>query len=233
MNKIFLAYSYRDENKRLIADVIDPLVRSHNVLPVAGDILGGEQLTAAVQGLIASSDALVGFMTRDRQIAGGNTYAATQWVQNELVTARTRKQRAIAVVENGVDTSGMFSDNERIDFDRANPLPAVIKLSQTIALWKAEAGRSIEIRILPAAAAKVAVSEQLKCEYRLTPPLGRPGSWIEAYASRKPGGVFLLLQGVKPDEAIEVKISKKDNGSARWTSSQNPQWVHIELERAR
>jgi hypothetical protein len=230
MNKVFLAYSYRDENKSLVAAAIDPLVRTHNLLPVAGDTLGGEELTPAVQALIASSDALVALMTRDEKVDGADKYKATNWVYGELTNARTRKQRAIAIVEKGVDTSGMFSESERIAFDRANPLPAIIRLSQTIAQWKADAGRSLEIRILPQTAGNLALGDQIKCEYRLIPPLGQPGAWRDAYASKRPGGVFLLLQGVKPEELIQVKISK--NGSKRWESVQYPQWVHVELDKS-
>jgi hypothetical protein len=231
MNKVFLAYSYRDENKNLIAAAIDPLVRSHNLLPIAGDTLGGEALTPAVQDLIAKSDALVALMTRDTKVDGEEKYKATNWVLAELTNARTRKQRAIAIVEKGVDISGMFADSEYIPFERANPLPAIIKLSQTIALWKAEAGRSLEIRVLPPTAGNLALADKTKCEYRLIPPLGQPGAWQDAYASEKPGGVFLLLQGVKPDESIQVKISK--NGSMRWQSVQTPQWVHVELGKSK
>ena len=173
MNKVFLAYSYRDENKSLIAAAIDPLVRSHNLLPIAGDTLGGEALTPAVLDLIAKSDALVALMTRDSKVDGEDKYKATNWVLTELTNARTRKQRAIAVVEKDVDTSGMFADNEYIPFDRANPLPAIIKLSQTIALWKSDAGRSLEIRVLPPMAGNLALTDKTKCEYRLIPPLGQ------------------------------------------------------------
>jgi hypothetical protein len=105
---------------------------------------------------------------------------------------------------------------------------AFIRLSETIGLWRAESGRSLEIRLLPDAAATLAANENAKCQYRLVPPIGEPTDWKVGRARSKPGGVFLVVQGVKVNEEIQVKILEGD--SPRWRSVESPQWVHIELK---
>jgi hypothetical protein len=62
MNKIFLAYPFREENERLLR-AIDRLVKSHGIALVTGEILGGEDLTAAIKDSIAKSDALIAVLT--------------------------------------------------------------------------------------------------------------------------------------------------------------------------
>lgn len=227
MNKIFLSYSFRPENDQVVRQ-IDRLIRSHGLLPVTGEVLGGEELTPEVQALIAGSDALISLLTRDRKIENKESWVATDWVRDELKSARNRNQSAIAVVESGVETKGMFAENEYIPFDRNAPCETMIKLSQTIGRWKERAGRSLEIRLLPDAAAKMASEDNISCQYRLIPQFGKPTEWKEGRAARRPGGVFLIVQGAKLDESIEVKIVQGQ--AARWRSDEAPQWVHVELK---
>jgi len=227
VNKVFLAYSFRPANDQIVRQV-DRLIRSHGLLPVTGEVLGGEGLTPEVQALIAQSDALVSLLTRDQKIQNKKSWIPTEWVRDELKSARDRKQPAIAMVETGVEIKGMFAENEYIPFDRAAPCEALIKLSQTIGRWKETAGRSLEIRLLPDAAAQMASQQTAICQYRLTRQLEKPGDWKDGRVARRPGGVFLIVQGAKLDELIEVKVVEGE--AARWRSDEAPQWVHVELK---
>jgi len=226
VNKVFLSYSFRPANDQIVRQV-DRLIRSHGLLPVTGEVLGGEGLTPEVQALIAQSDALVCLLTRDKKIQNRKSWIPTDWVRDEFKSARNRKQLAIALVETGVKIKGMFAENEYIPFDRAAQCEALIKLSQTIGRWKEMAGRSLEIRLLPDAAAQMASQEHAKCQYRLTRQLEKPGDWKEGRVARRPGGVFLIVPGAKLDELIEVRVVEGD--AARWRSDEAPQWVHVEL----
>ena len=226
MNKIFLAYSFRPENERLVRD-IDRVVQSHGLVLVTGEILGGAGLTPAIQERIKHSDALVALMTREEKIADQEAWRPTGWVNSEYISARGRSQRATAILESSVRLDGAYAENEHISLDRQSPCEAMIRLSETIGLWKFESGRPLEIRLLPDAAATLAASENAKCWYRLIPPSGDQPAWKEGQARQKPGGVFLVIPGVKQDEAIEVKIL--EGNAARWRSVESPQWVHVEL----
>jgi hypothetical protein len=195
---------------------------------VTGDVLGGGGLTPAIQNRIKESDALVALFTREERIANQDEWRPTEWVSNEYISARSRNQLAIAVVEDGVRLNGAYAENEYIRLDPTRPCEAIVQLSETIGIWKIESGRSLEIRLLPEAAATVASDEHARCEYRLVSPSGDSTEWRVTKARRKPGGVFLIIQGIKLDQAIEIQILEGNN--LKWRSVESPQWVHVELK---
>ncbi len=227
MNKIFLAFSFRPENAQLVRD-IDRIVRSHGLVLVTGEILGGQGLTQEIQARIKQSDAVIALLTREQQLQGQNVWLPTQWVMGEYLSARGRDQLAIALVEQDVQLNGPYAENEHIKLDRAAQSETFIRLSETIGLWRAESGRSLEIRLLPQAAANLATNGTAKCEYRLSTPGGGLTPWKEGRTARKPGAVFLIVQGVKLDQSIEVKIV--EGNIPKWSSVESPQWIHVELE---
>lgn len=227
MNKIFLAFSFRPENDQLVRD-IDRVVRSHGLILVTGEVLGGDGLTAKIQTRIRESDALIALLTREEKLEGQDAWRSTGWVSTEYMSARGRGQRAIAITEAKVKLDGAYAENEHIRLERTAPCEAFIRLSETIGLWKLESGRSLDIRLMPQAAATLASEETAICEYRLVAPSGDSTPWQTVQARRKPGGVFLMVQGVKLDHAIEVKIL--EGNTLRWRSIESPQWVHVELE---
>jgi hypothetical protein len=126
---------------------------------------------------------------------------------------------------------GAYAESEHIRIDRQCPCEAMIRLSETIGLWKFESGRSLEIRLLPEAAATMAASESARCEFRIVPPIGTAPPWQNGTARPKPGGIFLIIPGVRQDEAIQVRIM--EGNTARWRSVESPQWVHVELRTSR
>jgi hypothetical protein len=69
VNKIFLGFSFRPENERVVRD-IDRLVRSHGLVLVTGEALGGAGLTPEIQSRISQADALVTLLTREEKIEG-------------------------------------------------------------------------------------------------------------------------------------------------------------------
>lgn len=230
MNRIFLAYPFRDENERLVT-AIARLAKSHGCLLETGDICGGEDLTIAIKDKIAKSDALIALLARDEKFEGREEWRATDWVAGELVSARARGQRAIAIVETGVRYNGPYEGHERIPFDRAKLHDLFLRLSETIGFWKEEAGRFLDVRLLPPAAADAALTKAIKCRYRLIQKKAAPGAWQLTRAHRSPGGaVFIDVSGVRPEDNIEIELIEGEQ--ARWRSSEWPQWVHIELELA-
>ena len=88
-------------------------------------------------------------LTREEKIEGREAWRPTGWVSGEYISARGRDQRAIAIIEAGVEINGPYAENERIALDRTAPREAIIRLLETIGLWKLNAGRSLEIRLLP------------------------------------------------------------------------------------
>jgi hypothetical protein len=226
VNKIFLAYPFRPDNVPVMQK-IDRLVRSHGLVLATAEVVGGEDLTPAIKGQIAKSDAVVAFLAKVGEVAGTGEGITTDWVKSELGYARDRNQRAIAMIEKGVKYDGLdAAGRERISFLRNDPQEAFVRLSETIALWKQEVGRFLEIRLVPKEAEDA--TETMKCKCRIISG-GKAGEWTEVKPRDKPGGVFIELAGVKPDEEIQVQLLEGEQ--AKWRSKESPQWLHVELRK--
>jgi hypothetical protein len=234
MNKVFIAFPFNPRAGSSVHEAvaaIGRLIASHSLVPLTGESLGGDALTPAVQRLIAQSDALIALLTREKKIAGRNKRIPSQWVRDEITAARASGKSAIALVEPGVELAGLFAESERIDFDPSQPLDALLQLSETIRVWKEDAGRYLLIRLLPDQAAAMAQDGNSKCKVRLVPPQGPASGWQTGNIRVLPGGVFLGVPGVRENVAIDVQILNA-NDRAVWKSGEFPQWVHVEMRNA-
>jgi hypothetical protein len=231
MNKIFVAFPFKPKAGAVVKDVVDAigrLITSHGLVAVTGESLGGNALTPAVQRRIGESDALVALFTREKRLARGNKWLPTQWVQSEITAARARGKPAVALVEPGVEVSGLFEEHERIDLDPRDPLDALLQLSEAVRAWKEDAGRFLLVRLLPDEAAALAQNGSSQCKVRLVPPQGPAGGWDKGTIRQLPGGVFLAVPGVRENVALDVEILNGD-GRPVWKSGEFPQWVHVQM----
>jgi hypothetical protein len=230
MNKVFLAFPFNPRGGKPVLNLvrdIGRLLQSHSLVPVTGESIGGQELTAGVQKRIQEADALVALFTCERKLAGKAKWMPTEWVRSELTAARARGQRAIAVVQRGTEPpAGLFGANEYIALDLKAPADALVRLSESIGTWKSEAGRNLLVRLLPDTAAAIASKGSARCQVRLVPRQGVPGAWQDARISIQPGGVFVAVPGVKDDVAIDVEIQ---DPPSRWRSGEFPQWLHVEM----
>jgi hypothetical protein len=222
MKRIFLAFAFRP-NDRELANQVQQLLGSHDVPAITGENLGGDALTPAVKDRIDDSDALIALLTQRDRITDAR-YTTHQWVQEELNYARDKKLRTIALIETGVDVGGMYASHEYIPFDRENPLPAFLRLSDTIGMWKREIGRTLKVMILPPDLARTVGQGEIKCRYRFYSD--RWTKWNETEAIREIGGTFVYLVGVRDEYTIQLEVKLQD---AKWQSVATPQWVQIEL----
>jgi hypothetical protein len=225
MKRIFLAFAFRDPDRSL-ANQVQQLLGSHDVPVVTGENLGGEELTPAVKERINESDGLIALLTRRDRIGNTrNKYTTHEWVREELNYARDNSKRAIALIETGVQVGGMYAANEHIPFDSQDPLPAFLRLSDTIGQWKREVGRTIKVLILPPEVARQVGQDEVKCRYRFSAE-GRWTKWNETDPVREVGGTFVYLVGVRDDHTIQLEVKLQN---AKWQSIASPQWVQIEL----
>ena len=225
MKTVFVAFSFNDEERSLVS-AVEHLAASHYIKVVTGEDLGGEQLTPAVQRRIDQSEGLIALLTRREEKKSGG-WTTHQWVQDELAWARTKGKRGIALVEEGVDASGMYAPHEYIPFDRSKPLKAFVTLSETLGTWKWEAGRMVKVQILPLSLAeKVGRCNGCKCRHRFVVE-GKFTEWKEVSVVPEPGGTFVYLDGVRDDHMIQLSV-EADNG--RWVSPAASQWMQIQLK---
>jgi hypothetical protein len=224
MKRIFLAFAFRDPD-RILANQVQQLLGSHDVLVVTGENLGGEELTPAVKERIKESDGLIALLTRREKIGKQNKYTTHPWVRDELNFARENITRSIALIETGVDVGGMYAANEFIPYDIGNAVPSFLRLSDTIGQWKREVGRIIKVLILPPELARQVGQDEVKCRYRFLAE-GRPTKWNETDPIREVGGTFVYLVGVRDDYTIQLEVKLQEK---KWQSIASPQWVQIEL----
>lgn len=223
--RIFLAFSFRNEDKELV-EYLGQLVASQLVEIKTGARLGGEQLTPAVQKRIEECDALVGLLTRRDQRQDGK-WTTHQWVLEEIVWARAKQRRTIALVEDGVDDGGMFQSHEFIPLRQDAPLDAVLVLSATIGLWKREVGRTVKVQIRPDALAKILGQNGSgpRCRHRLWLG-GKYTDWREANPVPETGGTFVYVEGVQEDHLIQLQV---EQANKTWLSLATSQWIQVEL----
>jgi len=220
---IFLAFAYRDDDKPL-ASQVERLLASQFVQVKSGERLGGGQLTPEVQKRINDSDALIALMTRRDQLqAGGWTTHA--WVKDEMAWAHSKGKPAIALIEDGVAESGMFQPHEWIPLDRANPVEALLRLAETVAGWKQDAGRLIKVQIAPEEIAGKLGDGLAQCRHRLFQQ-GKSTDWRDVVPIPEAGGTFVYLEGVREDHLIQIEATA---GGQTWKSPATSQWMMVQL----
>jgi hypothetical protein len=230
--KVFLSHSFGDEDGDLAQDV-ERLLSSHNILVVRGRRLAGGQLGAEVTSRIDDSHGLIALMTRRDRIGerNQNRWRTSSWIDDEYGYARIQRKQAIALVEDGVETGGLFEGYERIPLDRANPLEAFLALSETIRLWKEQKGFRRVAQLSPDSLSQwFRINGQARCRYRFVSREGVRGPWIDQGVEPipQPRGALLYLAGIQDDDSqVEVEILQDER--VQWWSDARPQYIGIEL----
>ena len=224
--RIFLGFSFGDEDKTIV-DQVDQLIASHLVQVTTGERLGGDQLTPAVQKRIDEGDAIVAMLTRrDRRQDG--KWTTHQWVLDEIGWARAKGKRAIALVESGVEISGMFQPHEYIVLDKAHPSEALLALSETIGLWRKEVGRTVKVQVLPDEIAQLIVADEngAKLRHRLWQD-GSCSQWQALTPVPEIGGTFVFVKGVQDDHLIQLQVQQANKSLE---SSATSQWIQVKFK---
>ncbi len=238
MQKIFLSFHFNspqdvDKHDSILADQVQTLIRSHGLVTVTGDTLGGGVLTPEVMSLIDESDALIALMTRRGPAFGPNNdqYETHPWVRDEYGHARAKQKPAIAVVETGISSAGAYAGNERADYSREAPLSAFLKLSSTIGKWKRQSGRTVEVQLLPDPVAEsiVDAAGAAECYYRRISPGPVVSDWKKTMIYPKTGGTFIYVPEMDEETSVQVKAVI---GGVEHISRQTSQYLPVVLKKA-
>lgn len=223
--KIFLSFSFSHGHD--LTRAVERLLASHDVEPVTGRKLGGEAIDAAVEAKILQTDALISLITK-RPNPGQGEPPWSQAVQEEYDFARGRQMRSIAVVEEGLAFKGM-SNKERIKYDPANPVEAILGISETIAEWRRTIGQELKVQILPSTLAdKLENDALLKCSHRyLEKDIYTP--WKEVEPITEEEGTFIYLRGVQTNHRVQVRITGPQQ-NVTWQSRARFPWPGVQLK---
>ena len=223
---VFVARSFNDQDNSLVGEV-DRILFSHGLNSVTGHDLGGDQLDEGVKRRIRECDCLIALATQRDQLADGG-WTTHSWVVNEFDYAKAQGMDAIAVVEEGVDWSGMYAGHERIDLDRATPSIALLRLSKTIGVWKEKAGETWPLQILPEELAErlSPVAAGVTIQYQ-TVDRGDYGKWRDVNAVSEAGGVFLYINRMKDTQKVIVRVN---TNQGNWQSPATAKGMPVTLK---
>lgn len=224
MTRIFVAHAFRSEDRGLVA-LIDQLLASHDARAVTGERLGGGGVTREIRERISECDGLVAILTRRDRLERG-AWTTHDWVNSELQFARDREKPAIALVEDGVEVGGAYSEHERIHFTRERLAEALLALSETVGEWKRSHGRKL-IQILPEdiASALGEANRACRCRYRFWVN-GEERAWKDGKVLPLPGGTFVVIKGVHDDYLVQLEV---EVDGASWWSKATAQHVPVNL----
>lgn len=223
MKKVFVSYKFRPEDEK-IANYVKQLIESHTISRESGEDLLGEALQPAIHKRIEDCDGLIALLLlpEDQQ----NHH---RWIYREFDHAESLKKRVITVVERGFEFQNL-AGRELIYLDRADPVPALLKLSQTLGGWHKESGRRVTVRLTPDNVARLAARDNnaYSCSYRLfrgTQPLA---DWQPVKPEPLAAGIAFEVDGFNDDLYIRVRVNAA--GGASFSSVATPQMIAIDLK---
>jgi hypothetical protein len=223
MDKVFVAHWFGETDRQFVTE-IEQILASYDVFAVTGKVLGGDAIDDGVREKIGQCDGLVALATRRTQIEGKELWNTHPWVIDEFNYADAQRKRTIAIVETDVVWQGMHANREHVPLDRVNSHLAFWKLSQTIALWKREAGRRLKVQLLPK---KIKLSEAYTAEYCFF-EFGKQSAWFPTALYREEHGIFAayIYKVVRDTQLITVRVSKDGR---TWTSAATAQFMPITI----
>lgn len=230
MQQVFLSYTY-NPHPDFTADGADLLRRVSTVIEsmdlriVTGEDLAGQGLTPAVQDRIARADALVALLMPWKDSAGNQV--APPWVIDEFAYARGLGKRSIRVLHPTVVAAGMFAAHEYIAFEPGNVADVLLKLMKTLALWKRESGRPMEIEIALDAAGRPFDPNNVRCEFQLFRNY-EESNWLPAKIWPQPGALYAYLPGVPDQAKLRLRLQRD---TELWQSDYTSPVGRVQLSR--
>jgi hypothetical protein len=136
--KIFVSYSFRDENS-WVEDLVIPLIACFGHEPVTGRMLDAGPLDEEVKQRIRQCKRVLCFVTRARprrDAQGAITdYEPPEWVRDELFMARGADRDALEFREEGVSYGGAAALRAYATFDRDKLPELLLDLAKRLAEW--------------------------------------------------------------------------------------------------
>lgn len=219
MQQVFLSFTYAPhpehvEETELLCRRVSIVIESMDLRIVTGEDLGGEAISNTVKSRIEQCDALVALVTPWRDAAGQKV--EPPWVRDEYNFAQARDKRTIRLMHPSIAASGMYKASEYIAVDPAEPTDALLKLMRTLALWKREGGRPMNIEITPDREdSRFEPAKVRDCQFKLFINY-RESDWRTATVWPQPGALYAHLPNVPEDAKLRLKLRV---GDETWMSA--------------
>ncbi len=234
MKHVFLSYTYNPhpdhvDETRALQVTVRRVIEAMDLRVVDGQDLAGGQSDAKIDKRIDDADALIALVTPQMDAAGN--LVLPEFVGTEFQRARTKDKPRFRVLHHLLQPRGLGKDEEYALYDPAKPLDVVMKLLGTIALWKKDYGRAVQILIQPGDLAKRFDERRFdRCQYEL---MVRPGEVLPARQTKvwhEPGASVVHVPNYVDGASVSVQLTV---GGERWQSPfVTPQLGGVELSKA-
>ena len=220
MEKIFLSYTYRPhpdhaaDLERLRRPVVKA-IEAMNLRIIDGVDVGGRALDDALRGRIKDADALISLVTPQADDAGN--VVAPDFVLGEFQYAEGAGKPTMRVLHDLLAARGLGAGSERAPYKPGSELEVVLKLMNTIALWRRDYGRVARVRIEPM---ELAISydetQGHRCEAQVISSDGVFGNFEPVRLWPEPGAPYALLPKLRDGARVRLRIRQ---GARTWQSS--------------
>lgn len=218
MKHVFLSYTYQSHpahaaDTDLLQRTVRRIIEAMDLRVVDGLDLGGRALDAEIDRRLDESDALIALVTPQADAAG--LEVLPEFVGSEFQHARALKKPTIRVLHSSLVARGLGTQEEYSLYTPAKILDVVMKLLNTIALWKRENGRGVEIRIQPDELAARFDRRNDRCEYELMVASGQTLPLKETRMWPEPGGPMVYVPNFIDGARVSVQLNV---AGERWRS---------------
>jgi hypothetical protein len=223
MQQVFLSYTFDPHPDHAAETValrrrVGMVIESMGLLEVSGEDLAGGGLKAEIDKRIRAADALVALLTPHN--VPGTTKLAPPWIADEFALAKSLGKPAIRIIHGALTVGGMYAGDEYIPYSPDTLADTLIKLMRTLALWKRQSGRTMQVEIAASGSelpADAALAHQ--CDYQVFADFTE-GPWTPAKVWPEPGALYAVVRGVPEQAKLRLRLNI---GGAVWQSEfQNP-----------
>jgi hypothetical protein len=212
MQTVFLSYTYRphpdheDDLGRLRRYVVRA-VEAMGLRIVDGVDVGGRPLDDALRKRIEDADALIALVTPQANEAGDVVEPA--FVLSEFQYAEGQKKATMSVWHHLIVPRGLGAGNEYTHYKPDRELDVILKLMNTIALWRRDYGRETRVRIEPHdLAVRYDETQGDHCEVQVLSTTEGYRPFERARLWQAPGAAYVLLPKLREDERVRLRLTK-------------------------
>lgn len=226
MEKVFLSYTYRphpdDEAclERLRRCVVRSL-EAMDLLVVDGVDVGDGPLDDALRQKIKDADALIALVTPQSDDAGN--IVEPEFVLSEFQHAEGGGKPTIRVLHQGLAARGLGlaarrlgAGNEYAPYTPGKEVDVILKLINTVKLWRSVHGQRAHVRIEPKdLAAGYDEKKGDRCQFQAISPTAGFLDYEPADVWLEPGAAYAVLKKVRKGDRVRLRLSR---GGKAWES---------------
>lgn len=219
METVFLSYTYRphpdheanlDRLRRYVVRAIEAM----GLRVVDGVDVGGRSLDDALRKRIEGADALIALVTP--QAGDADALVEPAFVLNEFQYAEGQKKPTMRVWHQQLPVHGLGAGNEYTPYSPGKELDVILKLMNTIALWKREYGQAARVRIEPDdLAAQYDETQGDRCEFQVISLDGGFRDFQRASFWPEPGAAYAVLPKLRAGDRVRLRLRQ---GNRTWQS---------------